>query len=58
VVQHPRNPQIWGLQNLSGQKWVSSDRDGAIHDVLPGQTVTLASGVHIQFGRQEGEVRF
>ncbi|MBX2996881.1 MAG: hypothetical protein KF893_00110 [Caldilineaceae bacterium] len=58
VVQHPRNPQVWGLQNLSGQKWVSSDRGGAIHDVLPGQTVTLASGVQIQFGRQEGEVRF
>jgi serine/threonine protein kinase len=58
VIQHPRNPQIWGLQNLSKQKWVSTDRTGAIHDVLPGQTVTLASGVRLHFGRQEGEVRF
>ncbi len=58
VVQHPRNPQIWGLQNLSDQKWVSTDRNGAVHEVLPGQTVTLSSGVHIHFGRAEGEVRF
>ncbi|MBI1297235.1 serine/threonine protein kinase [bacterium] len=57
VTQHPRNPQIWGLRNLTGQKWVSSDSSGKVHDVLPGQTVTLASSTRIHFGRQEGEVR-
>jgi DNA-binding helix-hairpin-helix protein with protein kinase domain len=58
VVQHPRHPQIWGLKNLSRQKWVTTDRSGAIHDVLPSQTVTLSSGVRIHFGQREGEVRF
>lgn len=58
VVQHPRNPQVWGLQNLSKNKWVSTDRNGIVHEVLPGQTVTLASGVRIHFGQREGDVRF
>ncbi|RME52999.1 MAG: serine/threonine protein kinase [Caldilineae bacterium] len=58
VVQHPQNPQIWGLQNLSEQKWVSYDAGGKAYDVLPGQTVTLSSGERIHFGRREGEIRF
>jgi len=58
VVQHPRNPQIWGLRNLTGQKWVSRERDGSAFDVQAGQTVTLASGTCIHFGHREGEIRF
>jgi eukaryotic-like serine/threonine-protein kinase len=58
VVQHPRKPQIWGLKNLSPEKWVSTDSNGTVHEVLPGQTVTLASGVQLHFGRREAEVRF
>ena len=58
VVQHPRNPQIWGLHNLSSQKWVSRERDGSAFDVLAGQTVTLSSGTRIFFGQREGEIRF
>ena len=58
VTQHPRNPQIWGLRNRSAQKWVRQDADGQIHDVEPGWTVTLSSGLRIQFGNREGEVRF
>ena len=57
VTQHPQNPQVWGLRNCSAQKWVSQDADGQIHDVEPGQTVTLSPGLRIQFGSREGEVR-
>jgi len=58
IVQHPRNPQIWGLRNLTSEKWVSVEQDGSALDVLAGQTVTLASGLRLHFGHREGEIRF
>jgi len=58
VVQHPRNPQIWGLRNLTATKWVSRENDGSTFDVLAGQTVALSSGTRIHFGHREGEIRF
>ena len=57
VTQHPQNPQIWGLRNLSAQKWTSQNADGDVNHVEPGKTVTLSSGLRIQFGSREGEVR-
>lgn len=57
VTQHPQNQQIWGLRNLSAQKWISQNADGEVSDVEPGKTVTLSSGLRIQFGSREGEVR-
>ena len=57
VTQHPQNPQIWGLRNLSSQKWTSQNAEGEVNDVEPGKTVTLSSGLQIQFGSREGEVR-
>lgn len=58
VVQHPQNPQIWGLRNDTPQKWTSHDASGQVHEVAPGQTVTLSSGLRLLFGSREGEVRF
>ena len=58
VSQHPQNPQIWGLRNLSAQRWTSQNADGQVNEIEPGQTVTLSSGLRIQFGSREGEVRF
>ena len=57
VTQHPQNPQIWGLRNLSSQKWTSQNAEGEVNDVEPGKTVTLSSGLQIQFGSREGRVR-
>ncbi len=58
VVQHPHDPNIWGLQNLSTEKWVvSSDNDATNRDVLPQQSVTLSKGTQINFGMREGEIR-
>jgi DNA-binding helix-hairpin-helix protein with protein kinase domain len=56
VSRHPQDPALWGLQNVSAEKWVISAADG-VKDVAPGRNVTLAPGVRINFGRVEGEVR-
>ena len=59
ITQHPRNPQVWGLRNRSTHKWVvGPDRNGQFNDIEPEQSVTLLSGLRIQFGSREGEVRF
>ena len=57
VAQHPTNKDVWGLKNLSGEKWVSTTTDGKVKDVEPGRSVTLSVGTKIQFGETEGEVR-
>ncbi len=57
VTLHPQNPQIWGLRNNSAQMWTSQKADGQVIEVEPGQSVTLSTGLRIQFGSREGEVR-
>ena len=57
VVKHPRDPGVWGLKNLSGLKWVITAPDGSIHDVDSGKTAGLATGLKINFGSRQGEVR-
>ncbi len=57
VAQHPKNPRVWGLRNHSEEKWTSQNAAGEVKDVEPGKTVTLSSGLRIQFGSREGEVR-
>ena len=58
VTQHPQNPRVWGLRNHSEEKWTSRNADEEVNEVKPGKTVTLSSGLRIQFGSREGEVRF
>ncbi len=57
VNQHPKDPNIWGLRNLSDEKWVITLADGSIKDVEPGQNLTLAKGTEISFGKVKGEIR-
>ncbi|MDS4019593.1 MAG: hypothetical protein RKR03_03650 [Candidatus Competibacter sp.] len=57
VQRHPQNPHVWGLNNLSPAKWVMTAPDGAIRNVEPGRSVTLAAGVKVNFGAVEGEIR-
>jgi DNA-binding helix-hairpin-helix protein with protein kinase domain len=57
VTQHPKDPSIWGLKNLSNEKWVTTTADGAIKDVEPGRSVTLGVGTRVNFGKTEGEIR-
>jgi DNA-binding helix-hairpin-helix protein with protein kinase domain len=55
--QHPTNPNVWGLKNVSGEKWVSKLADGSVRDIEPGRSVSLAVGTRILFGKSEGEIR-
>lgn len=57
VTRHPTDPNIWGLKNLSQEKWVSTTAEGSVKDVEPGRSVTLAAGTKISFGKSEGEIR-
>jgi serine/threonine protein kinase len=57
VARHPKDPNIWGLRNLSGEKWVSTMPNGTVKDIEPGRSVTLAVGTKINFGKMEGEIQ-
>lgn len=57
IAIHPTNPSIWGLRNLTSEKWVATTANGTVHDVAPGRTVTIATGTRINFGPSEGELR-
>jgi len=57
IVRNPQNPNIWGLKNLSAQKWVITRQDASTQDVEPGRSVTLQTGIRINFGAKEGEIR-
>jgi DNA-binding helix-hairpin-helix protein with protein kinase domain len=57
VTQHPTRPDLWGLKNLTTEKWVITTADGTVKDVEPGRNVPLAIGTQINFGRKEGEIR-
>lgn len=57
VAVHPTNPHIWGLKNLSQNKWFITSADGNVKDVEPGKSVTLAVGTKIKFGKTEGEIK-
>ncbi len=57
VAIHPTNPSIWGLRNLGDDKWVATLPNGEVRDVPPSRTVTIATGLRLQFGASEGELR-
>lgn len=56
VGQHPQNPSIWGLKNLSGDTW-SFNENGAVKTVEPGKSVSLTTGITINFGQAQAEIR-
>ena len=58
VTQHPRDPSVWGLKNLSAMKWTTTNTEGAVQEIASGRSVRLAVGTRIQFGAVEGEIRF
>jgi DNA-binding helix-hairpin-helix protein with protein kinase domain len=57
VTRHPSDPNIWGLKNLSAEKWVITSTDGTVKDVAPASSFTLRVGTKINFGKTEGEIR-
>jgi len=57
VVRNPQDPSVWGLKNLTTDRWQSTRADGVTVDVEPGRSVTLSLGTKIHFGKAEGEIR-
>jgi hypothetical protein len=57
VNRHPTDASIWGLKNLSQEKWVATLPDRSVMDVEPGRSVTLASETRVNFGPSEGLIR-
>ncbi len=57
VTQHPTNPALWGLQNLSPARWVTTSTEGVVQEVEPGRSLPLALGTKVSFGSAEGEIR-
>ncbi|MCY2990565.1 MAG: serine/threonine protein kinase [Planctomycetota bacterium] len=58
VVQHPTDLSVWGLKNLTQEKWVATMADGSLKDVEPGRSVPLGLKVKVNFGKAEGEIRY
>jgi serine/threonine protein kinase len=56
MTRHPTNPNVWGLKNLSHEKWVITTAN-SVRDIEPGRSVPLAVGTQIHFGRAQGEIR-
>jgi DNA-binding helix-hairpin-helix protein with protein kinase domain len=57
VNQHPQNPAIWGLKNLSAETWTLTLEDGTMKPIAAGQSVTLSTGISINFGEVYGQIR-
>lgn len=57
MVQNPSNLSIWGLKNLTNDKWVIKTLDGSIKDIEAGRSVPISLGLKINFGKSEGEIR-
>lgn len=56
IKQHPKNPKLWGLKNLTSEKWTMTNSDGTVLDVEPGKSVPLKSEIKIHFGSKQGEI--
>ncbi|MYH63868.1 MAG: serine/threonine protein kinase [Caldilineaceae bacterium SB0675_bin_29] len=57
IIQHTKNPQVWRVRNLSTHRWVGQNVNGQLTEIDPGEAINLSSGLRIQFGNREGEVR-
>jgi len=56
IAQHPKNPGIWGLKNISKEKWTVTTMDGRNETLEPGRSTTLKAGTKINFGKKIGEI--
>lgn len=56
VVRHPQNPNLWGLKNLSQEKWTITRLDGTLLEVPPGKSATISAGLKINLSGIEGEI--
>ena len=58
VVQHPDNPSVWGLKNLTEQVWTINSASGTVNKVEPGKSVRLTAKVEIDFNDRQGTIEY
>ncbi len=58
VVPHPQDPKVWGLKNLTPDRWTLKTTNGEMKDVEPGRSAPLVAGNKIHFGKVEGEILY
>ncbi|MEO5351063.1 MAG: hypothetical protein H7836_15680 [Magnetococcus sp. YQC-3] len=56
VTEHPTNPQIWGIRNLTDTPWRITFQDGSRKEVDPGRAAPLTIGMELDFGGLSGEI--
>jgi len=56
VTQHPCQPGLWGLKNLTADEWTLVEHDGEMTPIPSGRTASL-SECKIRFGKLDGEIR-
>lgn len=57
VTQHPTNPSIWGLRNLSSAPWVATSSDGSAKEVPPQKASSLEAGLKLNVAGVMAEVQ-
>lgn len=57
VSRHPSNPLIWGIKNLSDSVWNIKNQKNEYKEVPPGRSFTINTGIVVNFGEVEGEIR-
>jgi len=50
VTEHPKQRGRFGITNRSQNPWTARRSDGSVHDVGPGRTVALSTGLQLEFG--------
>ncbi len=56
VVEHPREPGVWGLRNQSDRAWSVTGPSGEDGTVEPGRVMQIRPGVKVGFGHRSGEI--
>ena len=56
VREHPSDPSLLVLRNLSQNRWEAVLPDGMVRDIDPAGTVRLLAGTRLDFGAQSGAI--
>lgn len=56
VVQHPTQPNVWGMKNISESTWKIINKDLNPIEVPPQKSFGLTLGTKVMFGEREGEI--
>jgi RsiW-degrading membrane proteinase PrsW (M82 family) len=57
IAQHPRQPAVLGMKNLSSEAWTVMDPNRDLREISSGQSFAIVPGTKIDFGSTSGEIR-